>query len=261
MVDQGYISQFFKKAGLWIILGTLPGMISASFFLDRLLIMQDSSIIIVIGLIYVLITIITLINVFMYYNATEKAVANENEALISLWVNTDYLDQPKISQMMKTSLIDYLDKTTNIEFKGLKSFENVNFPSNEFIQISKVIDQIRLVHPRDTVAFQAMVQAFKDLSRARNSRIYNSQNRLPSILKRFYLFISVIFYLIFLIKMMESIYLYLFILIIVVVFVVFSYLFIIELDNSLEGLFALSLDRYYETKEFIEAIDHDVFTT
>ncbi|MHA2252706.1 MAG: bestrophin-like domain [Candidatus Kariarchaeaceae archaeon] len=221
---------------------------------------RNSDVVSFLGTIYALITAFTLVNVWSHYDETKRSYAEENEALIALWVNTDYLEDPSISKQMKTALLKYLDVTINEEFPLLSKRNDVNLPSTEFINIKKVIDHIRFDDPRDPMGFEALIISFRNLTSARNQRIEFALLKVPKLLKYFYFLASLIFWVGFMIQGFDSDMLYYTVLFMGTLIVVMSYTIIFDLDTPLGGLVNLSLKKYEISRDFIEKTDHEVYS-
>lgn len=226
--------------------------------LDELLEIKDSSLGSFLSTIYALITAFILVSVWGHFEETKKIFGQENETLISLWVNTDFLDDPKITDLMKEVLLNYIDVTLRIEFPILAQRKQVKLPSREFIEIKRVIDQVKFDDDRDAVGFEQLLIDYRELTKARNQRIENSLIEIPSILRSFYILASFIFWVGFLIQGFESPALYYLVLLMETLIVVASYTLIFDLDRPLAGLVKIPLRKYEISRNYIETTEHEI---
>ncbi len=219
---------------------------------------RESDVIGFLGTIYALITAFTLVNVWNHFDFTRQCYADENDALIAIWVNTDYLDDPMITELMKKVLLNYIDRTLVYEFPELSGHREISLPSTELIEIKKVIDKIQFNDSRDPVGFEQLIVSYRNLTKARNQRIEQAVIDIPRLLRYFYLLTSIIFWIGFLIQGFSSPKLYYIVLFMGTLIVVFSYTIIIDLDNPLGGLLRQPIRKYEVSKEFIETTDHEI---
>jgi len=249
---------------LFIIIGISLGflMLSTRFrpYLEEFSEIRASDVIGVFGTTYALITAFILVTVWTQFNETNQSISNENKALIALWNNTDYLEDEKVSAEMNKALLSYIDVIVTREIPQLQQHQSVIYPIPEFIAIMKVIDKVEFDDPRDPIAFEALISAYKDLSNARNNRINQILTRIPPILKIFYIFASFIFWFGYLIEGFESEILYMTVLTLVTIVTVLAYSIIFDLDKKLSGLLQVTTSSYGKSRTYIESTQHEIFS-
>ena len=249
----------------FMVIGVVSGIIMLSPSLHPYLVefseIRKSDVIGVFGTTYALITAFILVTVWNDFNETNHSISNENKALIALWNNTDYLEDQEVSREMNAALLKYVDVVISKELYQLRQKKAVEFPTPEFISIMKVIDQVEFDDPRDPIAFEALIAAYKDLSDARNNRINRILNHIPTILKLFYIFSSFIFWFGYVIEGFESDILYMIVLILVTIVTVLAYAIIFDLDKALNGILQVDVSSYQNTRKYIQKTKHEVFVT
>ncbi|MHA2276506.1 MAG: bestrophin-like domain [Candidatus Kariarchaeaceae archaeon] len=244
--------------GVFIIVGGMViGILFRKSFKDFEEI-RDADVIGTYGTIYALIAAFILVEAWNHYNEIKTTYSAETEALIHLWNFVDFLDDETMSKAMHFTLLSYIDTTLKVEFPKLARFQKVHLPSPEFQKILHLLDMIDFEKSRTGVAFDAMVTAFKDLSHARNQRIEFSLNRIPGLVKFFYVLASGFFWIAYLIQYFDNVGLYYFILFSTTVTVVISYLIIFDLDKPLQGLIQISLENYEVCRQYIKETIHSV---
>ncbi len=215
---------------------------------------------IIIGFIFSLTAIFFLQIVWSRYKGLNEAIASETESIISLWVNTDFLEDENVSVDMKTALLNYLDIVAHFEFRELKKGVIVDYPTTQFLKIKKIIDQIKFDDPRDPLAFGYLVDGFKELSKSRNHRLEISLTRLPRYMSNYFLTISTIFWLIFLLNPIEGAFIYFLIYLITTIIVLLTVFIIKDLDDPLNGILQISKENYAICKNYIESDTHEIFS-
>ena len=144
----------------------------------------------VVGTIYTLVAAFTMVEVWNQFNNTSSLISREGKAITSIWNYCDYLNDPKIDRQMLSALVAYLDHAMTVEHKqaaqGMRSVQS----SPEILAILHVIDQIKFNDPRDAAIFPLLAQAYEDLSTVRSDRIEASVTRLPGMIKIFFIALS-----------------------------------------------------------------------
>jgi len=252
---------FLRSTGLLCISMIFAILMNTTFksVLIELSEIKDSSLGGFLSTIYALITAFILVSVWGHYNDTKQVFSQENETLISLWVNTDFLDDPVITEKMRSVLLKYIDSALNSEFPVLAQKKEIELPSPEFIEIKKVIDQVKFDDDRDAVGFEQLLIDYRELTKARNKRIEFSLIKIPSLMRNFYKLASVIFWVGFLIQGFSSEILYYLVLLMETLLVIMSYTLIFDLERPLAGLVRLPYRKYYVSRNYIESTDHEVF--
>jgi hypothetical protein len=215
---------------------------------------------IMIGFIFSLTAIFFLQIVWTRFKGLKEAIASETESIISLHVNTDFLDDEKVSDDMKTALLNYLDIVTHFEFRELKKGVIVDYPTTQFLRIKKIIDQIKFDDPRDPLAFGYLVDGFKELSKSRNHRLEISLTRLPRYMSSYFLTICAIFWLVFLLNPMEGSFVYYLVYLTTTTIVLLTVFIMKDLDDPLNGVLQVSKENYVICKNYIESDTHEIFS-
>lgn len=210
----------------------------------------------VFGTFYTLITAFILVTVWTQYTSFEKLLAVEAKNISAIWNLTDYLNDKKVSQKMKGVLLKYIDSTVDKEMQEHTRGNKVDHPSRELVSILEVIDKINFDDKRDASIFQSIINAYEELSTSRAERIEHSVTRIPPILKLFFLLVSVLFVVIYMVHGFNNLYLYLFTLAVLTFIVKFSYIIITDLDNPFKGIWNISLESFINCRNFISSREH-----
>ncbi|MFV2016472.1 MAG: hypothetical protein ACC656_13660 [Candidatus Heimdallarchaeota archaeon] len=246
-----------QAAIIIVIIAMGLGFLSRSFT-EQFAEIRESDVVGTYGTLYALITAFILVNAWNHFNEIKNTYAAETEALIHLWNFVDFLDDETMSKAMHFTLLSYIEAIIKVEFPKLARFEHVHLPSPEFQKILHLLDMIDFEKSRTGIAFDAMVMAFKDLSHARNQRIEYSLNRIPGLVKLFYMLSCLFFWFAFFIQYFENELLYFFNLFATTVIVVLSYMIIFDLDKPLSGLLRISLENYDICRVYIKETIHSL---
>ncbi|KKT40724.1 hypothetical protein A3K29_00230 [Candidatus Collierbacteria bacterium RIFOXYB2_FULL_46_14] len=205
----------------------------------------------VVGTIYTLVAAFTMVEVWNQFNNTSKLISNEAKSIISLWNYTDYLNDKNIDQKMQTSLLAYLDQTLTKEHdqasKGIRSLQ----PSQEIITIRKVIDEIEFDDKRDASIFPILTQAYEELSTARNDRIEAGVTRLPAMIKIFFISLSLMLMVSYILVGYVHLPLYIIHTIFGASIISLTYKIIFDLDNPFDGFWNIDYSAMTQAKEYI----------
>ncbi len=243
-----------------LIIGIIMDVSDLRINIDSKAELLNSNFGIMIGFIFSLTSIFFLQIVWSRFKGLKEAISSETESIISLHVNTDFLDDEKVSDDMKTALLNYLDIVTHFEFRELKKGVIVDYPTSQFLRIKKIIDQIKFDDPRDPLAFGYLVDGFKELSKSRNHRLEISLTRLPKYMSNYFLTISSIFWFVFLINPMEGSFVYYLVYFTTTIIVLLSVFIIKDLDDPLNGILQISKENYVICKNYIESDTHEIFS-
>ena len=264
-IKRKFIVSEFVEGLFFLILSAIVGflvhVILPAATLAELAEIRRSDVVGASGTLFSLVTAFVLMHVWNDYSNCSRAIAEEAEALLSLWNYTDFLNSPQISAVMQTSLVEYIKSIITTELSALAAKRPIEFSSATFVNILKVLDRIAFDDQRDPVAFKALIEAFQMLNHARTDRITIATSGIPWFLRIFYLTTAFVLWLYYLIQGFNSTLLYYIILITITIIIILAYLLITDLDNPFAGLLQVPLDNYYKCMDFISGVEHEKTVT
>jgi len=210
----------------------------------------------VFGTLYALITAFVLVGVWEQFNGFSNEIAKEAKTITSIWNYTDYLDDTVISKKMEEALVAYLKTVSGSEAKKMARAARIVHPSKELVGIMEVIDKIKFDDPRDESAFKEIIRVYEELSTVRNERIESSVTRLPPLLKGFFVLISSVFVLGYLVHGFVNPVLYYSTLIAVSTIVFFANMIIFDMDNPVDGIWNVSFEAFKNSLSYIKSRKH-----
>ena len=205
----------------------------------------------VVGTIYTLVAAFTMVEVWNQFNNTSNLISREAKAIISIWNYTDYLNDKKIDEYMEKALISYIGRAMTYEHtqasKGIRPTQS----SPEFLAILKAIDQITFDDKRDVSVFPILTQAYEELSAIRSDRIEAGVTRLPTMIKIFFISLSLMLMASYILVGYVHLPLYIIHIVFGATIISITYRIIIDLDNPFDGFWNLDYTALNQAKDHI----------
>ncbi len=212
----------------------------------------------IIGTAYTLIAAFVLFGVWNQYNALSGLMARESWLLGSIWNFTDYFNDKKLSQNMRSVLLAYINKAIDDEIGFLANEKEIETYSEEYKAIGKVIDAIEFNDGRDSVIYPIVIQSYRDLLDVRQQRNEAGVTRLSASMKVLFMVFSLLLASSSLIAGFIHTVMYLFGVGFIGAIVILTYIVVTDMDNPFGGLFELKPVSFYQTKKYIEENIHGV---
>lgn len=210
----------------------------------------------VVGTIYTLVAAFTMVEVWNQFNNTSSLISREAKAITSLWNYTDYLNDKSLDQKMQKSLVAYLTQSMSVEHimtsKGIRPPQS----SKELLNILKVIDQIKFDDQRDATIFPLLTSAYEELAAIRSDRLEAGVTRLPSMIKIFFVALSLMLMISYILVGYVHLPLYIIHTVFGASIISLTYKIIIDLDNPFDGFWNLDYTAFTQAKEHIAKNGH-----
>ncbi|KKS08252.1 MAG: hypothetical protein A2418_02710 [Candidatus Brennerbacteria bacterium RIFOXYC1_FULL_41_11] len=210
----------------------------------------------IIGTAYTLIAAFVLFGVWNQYSALSSLIARESWLLGSIWNFTDYFNDKKLTQNMKSVLLSYINQTVDKEVDLLAREQEVETYSKEYIAIGKVIDGIEFNDGRDAVIYPVMIQGYRDLLDVRQQRNEAGTTRLSFSMRILFMIFSLLLATSSLIAGFVYTIMYMFGAGFIGAVVILTYIVVADMDNPFGGLFELKPVSFFQTKKYIEGSSH-----
>lgn len=206
----------------------------------------------IIGTAYTLIAAFVLFGVWNQYSALSGLMARESWLLGSIWNFTDYFNDKKLTQNMRSALLAYINKTIDEEVNMLAQEKELETYSKEYVAIGKIIDGIEFNDGRDSVIYPVMIQGYRDLLDVRQQRNEAGTTRLSISMKVLFVIFSLLLASSSLIAGFVYMIMYLLGVGFIGAIVILTYIVVMDMDNPFGGLFELKPTSFYQTKKYIE---------
>jgi hypothetical protein len=244
---------------LSVIIATVFGVILQTF-VGREYFMEDIGgigwLLGVVGTIYTLVAAFTMVEVWNQFNNTSNLISREAKTIVSLWNYTDYLNDKNLDKMMQQSLLDYLNKVMDTEYKeaaqGIRSAQS----TKELLNIMKVIDQIKFNDQKDAAVFPLLSQTYEDLATIRSDRLEAGVTRLPGMIRIFFIALSIMLMVSYILVGYVHLPLYIIHTVFGATIISLTYKIILDLDNPFDGYWNLDYSVLTHAKNHISNNRH-----
>lgn len=210
----------------------------------------------VVGTIYTLVAAFTMVEVWNQFNNTSNLISREAKVLISLWNYANYFNDKKLDLQLRRALLAYIDVTMQHEHQdaihGIRPLQS----SPAFLGILQAIDQIKFDDTRDATIFPLLTQSCEELATIRSDRIEASVTRLPGMIKIFFVALSVMLMISYILVGYIHLPLYLIHTIFGATIISLTYKIILDLDNPFDGYWNLDYSALTQAKEHISLNRH-----
>lgn len=210
----------------------------------------------VVGTIYTLVAAFTMVEVWSQFNSTSNLISREAKVLISLWNYANYLNDTKLDQQLRHALLSYIDVTMQHEHRDATLGVRSRQSSPAFLGILQAIDHVKFNDSRDASIFPLLTQSCEELATIRSDRIEASVTRLPSMIKVFFIALSIMLMISYILVGYVHLPLYLIHTISGATIISLTYKIILDLDNPFDGYWNLDYSALTQAKDHISLNRH-----
>ena len=210
----------------------------------------------VVGTIYTLVAAFTMVEVWNQFNNTSNLISREAKALVSLWNYTDYFNDKNLDRNMQKSRVAYIKESMSTEHFQASQCIRPPQSSPELLGILSVIDQVKFNDPKDAAIFPLLTQAYEELATIRSDRLEAGVTRLPTMVKVFFISLSVMLMISYILVGYVHLPLYIVHTVFGASIISITYKIILDLDNPFEGYWNLDYSAFTQAKEHIAKHRH-----